>query len=154
MYLNEKNAVIFTWNMASLWGLGANLTGETCYLTISHWRWREYRQIVTETKSRWLSLYSQSLRWLIVLVKVHRLVIIWENKTKTKICNSKTSTNLVTILKTESHHCYNHPAVIIARAIKVLDQSACTIFDNHQCNFTKMGWLDCSWWDWPCSIEK
>ena len=41
------------------------------YLTISHWRQHEYQWIVTETKSRWLSRYSQSLRWLIVLVKLH-----------------------------------------------------------------------------------
>ena len=41
------------------------------YLTISHRRRREYRRIVTETKSRRLSRYSQSLRWLIVLVKLH-----------------------------------------------------------------------------------
>ena len=60
------------------------------------------------------------------------LVIIQEKKTKTKICNSETSTNLATILKTESCHCY----VIIARENKVLDQSARAIFDNHQCNFT------------------
>ena len=50
-------------------------TEEFCdyYLTIiiSHWRRCEYWWIVTETKSRWLSHYSQSLRWLIVLVKLH-----------------------------------------------------------------------------------
>ena len=38
------------------------------YLTISHRRPWEYRRIVTETKSRWLLRYSQSLGWLIVLV--------------------------------------------------------------------------------------
>ena len=37
----------------------------------SHRRRREYRRIVTETKSRWLSRLSQILRWLIVLVKLH-----------------------------------------------------------------------------------
>ena len=41
-------------------------------------------------------------------------------------------------MKTESRHCYNYWAVIIARENEVLDQSAHTIFDNHQCNFTKM----------------
>ena len=64
------------------------------------------------------------------------LVIIRENKTKTKICDSETLTNLAAILKTESRHCYNHLAVIIAREYEVLDQSARAIFDNHQCNFT------------------
>ena len=59
------------------------------------------------------------------------LVIIQENKTKTKICDPETSTNLVAILKTESCHCYNHLAVIIAGENEVLDQSARTIFDNH-----------------------
>ena len=65
-------------------------------------------------------------------------VIIQENKTKTKICDSETSTNLAAISKTESRHCYNHleKAEIIARENKVLDQSARDIFDNHQCNFT------------------
>ena len=53
------------------------------FLTISHRRRCEYRQIVTEMKSRWLSRYSQSLRWLSVLVKIIALVIIRENKTKT-----------------------------------------------------------------------
>ena len=48
------------------------------------------------------------------------LVIIWESKTKTEGC-----------------HCYNHLAVIIVRENKVLNQSACAIFDNYQCNFTK-----------------
>ena len=38
------------------------------------------------------------------------LVIIQENKTKTKICDSKTSANLAAILKTESRHFYNHLA--------------------------------------------
>ena len=64
------------------------------------------------------------------------LVIIRENKTKTKICDSETLTNLAAILKTESRHCYNHLAVIIAREYEVLDQSVRAIFDNHQCNFT------------------
>ena len=64
------------------------------------------------------------------------LVIIRENKTKITICNFETSTNLAAILKTESRHCYNHLAVIIVRENEVLDQSAHTIFDNHQCNFT------------------
>ena len=63
------------------------------------------------------------------------LVIIPENKTN--ICDSETSTNLAAILKTESRHCYNHLAVIIARENEVLDQSARAVFDNHQCNFTK-----------------
>ena len=45
------------------------------------------------------------------------LVIIQENKTKTKVCASETSTNPAAILKTESRHCYN--------------------FDNHPSNFTK-----------------
>ena len=65
-------------------------------------------------------------------------MIIRENKTKTKIYDSETSTNLAAILKTESRHCYNHQAVIIARESEVLDQSTRAIFDNHQCNFTKM----------------
>ena len=56
------------------------------------------------------------------------LVIIGENKTKTKICDSETSTNLVAILKTESRHCYNHLAVILARENEVLDQSARAIY--------------------------
>ena len=47
------------------------------------------------------------------------LVIIRENKTETKICDSETS-NLAAILKTESRHCYNHLAVIIARENEVL----------------------------------
>ena len=64
------------------------------------------------------------------------LVIIRENETKTKICDSETSTNLAAILKTESRHCYNHLAVVIARGNKVLDPSARAIFDNHQCNVT------------------
>ena len=64
-------------------------------------------------------------------------MIIRENKTKTKICNSETSTNLAAILKTESRHYYNHLAVNIARENEVLDQSARAIFDNHQCIFTK-----------------
>ena len=38
------------------------------------------------------------------------LVIIQENRTKTKICDSETSTNLAAILKTENPHCYNHLA--------------------------------------------
>ena len=63
------------------------------------------------------------------------LVIIRENKTKTKLCDSETLTNLAAILKAESRHCYNHLAVIIARENEVLDQSARTIFYNHQCNF-------------------
>ena len=58
-------------------------------------------------------------------------------KTKAEICDSETSTNLAAILKTESRHCYNHLAVIIARENEVLDQSARAIFDNYQCNFTK-----------------
>ena len=66
------------------------------------------------------------------------LVIIQENKTKTKICDSETSTNLAVILKTESRHCYNHLEVIIARENEVLNQSARAIFDNHQCNFTEL----------------
>ena len=66
------------------------------------------------------------------------LVIIRENKAKTKICDSEKSTNLAAILKTGSRHCYNHLAVIIARESEVLDQSARTIFDNHQCNFTNV----------------
>ena len=74
------------------------------------------------------------------------LVIIRENKIKTKICESETSTNLAAILKTESRHCYNHLAVIIAviiavitaRENEVLDQSARAVFDNHQCNPTKI----------------
>ena len=66
------------------------------------------------------------------------LVIIRENKTKIKICDSETSTNLAAFLKTESRRCYNHLAVIIARENEVFDQSARAIFDNHQqCNFTK-----------------
>ena len=65
------------------------------------------------------------------------LVIIRENKTKSKVCDSETPTNLAAILKTESRHCYNHLAVIIARENEVLYQSARAIFDNHQCNFTK-----------------
>ena len=64
------------------------------------------------------------------------LVIIRENKTKIKICDSETSTNLAAILKTERPHCYNHLAVIIARENEVLDQSAHAIFANHQYNFT------------------
>ena len=48
------------------------------------------------------------------------LVIIRENKTETKICDSETSTNLAAILKTESRHCYNFLAVIIARENEVL----------------------------------
>ena len=51
--------------------LPGQLQQNYCYLTINHRRRREYRRIVTETKSRWLSRYSQSLRWLIVLVKLH-----------------------------------------------------------------------------------
>ena len=66
------------------------------------------------------------------------LVIIRENKTKAKICDSKTSTDLAAILKTKSRHCHNHLVVIIVRENEVLDQSACAIFDNHQCNFTKL----------------
>ena len=53
------------------------------------------------------------------------------------ICDSETSTNLATILKIESRHCYSHLAVIIARENEVLNQSARAIFDNHQCNFIK-----------------
>ena len=53
------------------------------------------------------------------------------------ICDSEILTNLAAILKTESRHCYNHLAVIIARENEVLDQLARVIFDNHQCNFTK-----------------
>ena len=64
------------------------------------------------------------------------LVIIRENKTKTKICDSETSTNLAAILKTESPHCYNHLTVIKARKNEVLDKSARAIFDSYQCNFT------------------
>ena len=48
------------------------------------------------------------------------LVIIRENKTKAKICDSEASTNLAAILKTESRHCYNHLAMIIARENEVL----------------------------------
>ena len=66
------------------------------------------------------------------------LVIIQENKTKAKICDSKTSTDLAAILKTKSRHYYNHLVVIIVRENEVLDQSACAIFNNHQCNFTKL----------------
>ena len=65
------------------------------------------------------------------------LVIIRENKTKTKICDTETLTNLAAILKTESRHCYNHLVAIIARENEVLDQLACAFFFNHQCNFTK-----------------
>ena len=43
------------------------------------------------------------------------LVIIRENKTKIANYDSETSTNLAAILKTESRHCYNYLAVIIAR---------------------------------------
>ena len=57
------------------------------------------------------------------------LVIVRENKTKTKICDSETSTNLATILKTGNLHCYNHLAVVIARENEVLDQTARAIFD-------------------------
>ena len=56
-------------------------------------------------------------------------------------CDSETSKNLAAILKTESRHCYNHPAAIIARENEVLDQSARAIFDNHQCNFTKTEYI-------------
>ena len=57
------------------------------------------------------------------------VVIIRENKTKAKICDSETSTNLAAILKTESRRC---------RENEVLDQSARAIFDNHHCNFTNV----------------
>ena len=83
-------------------------------LTVSHRRRCEYQRIVTETKSRWLSRYSHSLRWLIVLVKLHRW-LFEKIKQNCSICDSETSTNLTAILKTESCHCYNHLAVIIAR---------------------------------------
>ena len=66
------------------------------------------------------------------------LVIIRENEIKSQICDSETSTNLAAILKTESRHCYNHLGVTIARENEVLDQSARAIFDNNQCNFTKV----------------
>ena len=68
------------------------------------------------------------------------LVIIRENTTKAKICDSETSTNLAAILKIESRHCYNNLVVIIARENEVLNQSAHAIFDNHQSNFTKQAW--------------
>ena len=73
------------------------------------------------------------------------LVIIRETKTKTKLRDSETSTNLAAILKTESRHCCNHLAVIIARENEVLDQSARAIFDNHHCDFTKYVYLKYSY---------
>ena len=45
------------------------------------------------------------------------MVIIRENKTKKKVCDSESSTNLAAHLKTESRHCYNH------RQKEVLEQS-------------------------------
>ena len=73
------------------------------YLTISHRRRRECLRIVTETKSRWLSRYSQSLRSLIVLVKLHWW-LFEKIKQNCSICDSETSTILAAILKTESRH--------------------------------------------------
>ena len=58
---------------------------------------------------------------------------IAQNMTIPKICDSKTSINLATILKTKSRHCHNHLAVVIVRENEVLNQSAHAIFDNHQC---------------------
>ena len=66
------------------------------------------------------------------------LVIIRENKTKLLNFATPKHQQLAAILKTESSHCYSHLAVIIARENEVLDQSACVILDNHQCNFTKI----------------
>ena len=64
------------------------------------------------------------------------LVIIRENKTKlanlAQFATPKHQQNLTAIPQTESRHCYNHLAVIIARENYVLDQSARAIFDNHQ----------------------
>ena len=67
-------------------------------------------------------------------------MIIQENINK----NSKLFKNILFFIlkKHESkhactRHCYNHLAVIIATENEVLNQSAHTIFDNHQCNFTK-----------------
>ena len=71
------------------------------------------------------------------LVKLH-WCLFERIKQNCSICDSETSTNLAAILKTESRHCYNHLAVIIARENEVLDQSARAIFDNHQCNFTNI----------------
>ena len=61
-------------------------------------------------------------------------MIIRENKSKTaQFATPETSTKLAAILKTESPHCYNHLAVIIARREnEVVDQSAHAIFDNHR----------------------
>ena len=69
------------------------------------------------------------------------LVIIRENKTKIAnflkyfIFHLKKN-----IPKHALHtrHCYDHLVAIIARENEVLYQSACAIFDNHQCSFTKV----------------
>ena len=103
------------------------------YLTISHQRRREYWRIVTEMK---LSTEPELTNCFSIIA----LMIIQENINK----NSKLFKNILFFIlkKHESkhactRHCYNHLAVIIATENEVLNQSAHTIFDNHQCNFTK-----------------
>ena len=64
-------------------------------------------------------------------------MIIWENKIIDQFPIPKTSKNLAAIFKTASLKCYNHHAVIIAGYCEAPSQSQRSIFDNHQCNYTK-----------------
>ena len=66
------------------------------------------------------------------------LVIIRENRTKLLNLRLRNINKSGRHFETESRHCYNHLAVVIAVENEVLDQSACAIFDNHQCNFTSI----------------
>ena len=72
-------------------------------------------------------------------ITITALVIIRENRTK--IANFLKIFYFLFKKHAPKHalrarHCYNHLAVIIARENEVLNQSACAIFDNHQCNVT------------------
>ena len=110
------------------------------YLIISHWRRREYRRVVTETKSRWLSRYSQSLRWLIVLVKLHWW-LFEKIKQKQKFATPKHPQIWPPFWKPKSVIAIITQRWFIAGENEVLDQPACAIFDNQQCSFTNNDYL-------------
>ena len=74
---------------------------------------REYRRIVTETKSRWL-FADIHVAWATTCFSIITLMIIRENKSIDQFLTPKHQKNLAAILKTSSRQCYNHRAVIIA----------------------------------------
>ena len=126
------------WNRLTLfYTVGRGRSGyeiRTDYLTIS----RLYSPIFTSPEAtNCFSIIT------LMIIRENKIIGQFQEPIKIKfdgllsISDSETLKNLTAILKTVSLQCYNHRAVIIAGKSEAPSQSQRSIFDNHQCNYTK-----------------